>query len=196
MSETSVFFAESLDAEDFYDQRLDGFAANEVLKIQSCPSSYRVVLNKMMLQRAIEEAAEQNYAIFHLSCHGDGDGIYLADETFIGWLKLAKMLRPLASCDRTLVMASCSGGHYDLTKALTKADAIFGYVFGSTDRDGVGFTDSALAWSVLYRAVIQDGLDRQILRRTVDVINHVSPGNFVLRRWDGELYRRYPASRN
>lgn len=192
MSATSVFIAESVDADDFYDRRMDGFAANEVLKIQGCPSEYRIVLNAAMLRRAINEAAEENFAIFHLSCHGSRDGIYLADETFIDWLRLAKMLRPLADPERTLVMASCSGGHYDLTKALTKADAIFGYVFGSTDREGVGFTDSALGWSVLYRAVIQDGLKRSVLRRTVDIINHVSPGDFVLRRWDGSVYRRYP----
>lgn len=191
--DTSVFIAESLSPEDFYEHRLDGFAANEVLKIQSCPTDYRMVLTRKYLRRAIAEADENNYAIFHLSCHGDSDGIQLADGTEIDWLTLARMFKPYATLERCLVLASCSGGHFAFTKALVKAGATFGYVFGSTDEDGVGFTDSCLAWSVLYRELIENGLERATLVRAVDVINLIAPGKFVCRRWNGSIYERYPA---
>lgn len=95
---------------------------------------------------------------------------------------------------RALVMTSWSGGHIDLTNAVTKADAIFRYVFGSADREGVGLTDSAHGWSVLYRVIKQVGLRRRVHRRTVDVITHISSGDFVLRRWDGNIYRQCPAA--
>ena len=189
----SVFIAESLSPKDFYERRLDGFAANEVLKIQSCPTEYRIVLTRKYLRRAIEEADENNFAIFHLSCHGDSDGIKLADGTEIDWLTLAHMFKPFATQERCLVLASCSGGHYAFTKALVKVGAAFGYVFGSTAADGVGFTDSCLAWSVLYRELIENGLARDTLQRAVETINVIAPGNFVYRRWSGSVYQRYPA---
>lgn len=189
----SVFIAESLAPRDFYLRRLDGFAANEVLKIQSCRTDYRIVLTRRFLQQAIKEAIRGDYSIFHLSCHGAEDGIRLADGEDIDWLALAEMFVPYATSERCLVMASCSGGHDDFTKALAKAGAHFGYVFGSTDGDGVGFTDSCLAWSVLYRELIEakKGLDRKVLRKAVDTINAVAPGDFVYRRWNGMVYLRY-----
>ena len=57
----SVFIAESLAPKDFYLRRLDEYAANEVLKIQACPTEYRIVLTKAYLRKAIAEANEQNF---------------------------------------------------------------------------------------------------------------------------------------
>lgn len=189
---TRVFIAESLAPDDFYDRRVDGFAANEVLKIQGCASDYRVVLNRKFLRRAIEDASGNGYSVFHLSCHGDENGIQLADSDFIDWLTLARMLRDFANEDRCLVMASCNGGHYGLTKALRKTRSIFGYVLGSLSK--VGFVDSALAWSVLYRDIIEDGLNRATLIHAVEKINSVAPGDFVVRRWNNKIYLRYPSA--
>lgn len=188
----SVFIAESLSPIDLYKRRLDGFAANEVLKIQSCKTDYRIAMTPNLLARSIKEAEDGNYRIFHLSCHGAADGIRLGDGTDIDWLSLAKMFRSYASPDRSLVMASCSGGHNDLTKALVKTGALFGYVFGSTHKDGVGFADSCLAWSVLYRDLLANRLNPSKLKETVNKINAVVPGDFVYRRWDGKVYRRHP----
>lgn len=190
----SVFIAESLSPKDYYDRRMDGFAANEVLKIQSCKTDYRIVLTRNFLRRAIKEANDGNYEIFHLSCHGDDDGIQLANGDEISWLDLGIMFKTYANKNRILVMASCSGGHNDLTKALTKAQSIFGYVIGSASKDGVGFTDSCIAWSILYREIIERGLDRSIIQRAIKIINNASEGDFVYRRWDEleDIYRLYP----
>lgn len=188
----SVFIAESLAPRDFYEKRLDGYAANEVLKIQSCKTDYRIVLTRKLLDRAIREAADGDYKVFHLSCHGGNDGIRLADGKDVDWLSLASMFTSYAASDRCLVMASCSGGHNDFTKALAKSGSRFGYVFGSTADEGVGFVDSCLAWSVLYRELIDKGLDREALRKAVDTINAIAPGDFVYRRWCDGIYRRHP----
>jgi hypothetical protein len=187
-----VFIAESLSPSDFYEWQLDGFAANEVLRIQDRLTQYRIVLTRALLKRAIHEAAAGSFRIFHLSCHGDRDGIRLTDGDDVDWLSLAHMLWPLAADDRCVVMASCGGGHFDFTKALLKANSKFGYVFGSTHKDGIGFADSCLAWSVLYRDLIENGFGKETFKKAVNTINKIAPGEFLYRRLDGSLYRRFP----
>lgn len=172
---------------------MDGFAANEVLKIQPCRTDYRIILTRCLLKRAIHEAHRGAYDIFHLSCHGDDDGIQLANGDLINWLDLGEMFRKYADHSRILVMASCSGGHNDFTKALTKTQAIFGYVVGSASDDGVGFTDSCIAWSIFYREIIQKGSDRPTIQRAIRKINSACEGEFVYRRWEASsnVYLRY-----
>lgn len=192
MSDLSVLIAESLDPDDFYDRRLDGYAANEVLRIQNVRSSYRVVLDNPRLRKSIAEAAGSDFTVYHLSCHGDDDGITLADEGFIPWLEFARLMTGYATLDRILVLSCCSGGYVAVTKALAKAGCTFGYVFGSSAEEGVGYTDSCLAWSMLYSRFAESGFSRSKLRQIIDKINFVVPGSFVYRRWDGTKYLRYP----
>jgi hypothetical protein len=186
----SVFIAESLDAASFYIGRSDGRATHEVLKVHRLESDYRIVLDRKILNRAIRDAA--NFSVFHLSCRGGDDGVQLSDMQWLDWDELAALLKPLASKDRLLVIASCSGGHSGLTQALAKADAAFGYVFGSTTDPEVGvtFTDSCLAWSVLYNG-LSKGVTRDRARKSIRRINAVVDGDFVYRRWDGRSYVRF-----
>ena len=69
-----MFVAESVQAEDFYEGRTDGFAANEVLKIQQVRTSYKIVLDKDHLERAIGDAHAGDFQALHISAHGDGRG--------------------------------------------------------------------------------------------------------------------------
>lgn len=188
----SVLIAESVSSEDFYFHRTDGFAANEVLRIQQVRTQYRLAFDRESLRRAIKEAASDDYRLLHLSCHGNDDEVVLTDGASIDWLDLADELRPYARLDRSLVLSSCSGGYVGVTKALQKAGVVFGYVFGSTSSEGVGFTDSCLAWSVLYSQIIKHGFSRQDLKATLGKINAVVPGDFVYRRWNGLRYLVYP----
>ncbi|MGA7437275.1 MAG: hypothetical protein WBW32_03995 [Luteibacter sp.] len=194
MENPSVFIAESLDAEDFYDRRLDGMAAHEVLKVEASRVEYRMVLDRLHLVRAVNEASEELFDVLHLSCHGDFDGICLADKTEISWVGLAEILKPFSSTNRILVMSSCKGGNVALTKALQKCGAIFGWVFGATEE--VGYTDSCVAWSVLYR-VLEDGktaVSKKSAKKAIDLINDLMHGDFVYRRWDASIskYKAYP----
>jgi len=189
----SVLIAESVSRDDFYDRRTDGYAANEILRIQQVRSDYRLVLDRRLLVRAVNSAAAQNFTVFHLSCHGDDDGILLADEDFVDWLNLGVLLRGYARMDRALVLSCCSGGYVGVTKAFEKSGVFFGYVFGSTSVSGVGFTDCCLAWSILYSQILEYGLSAANLRKTLDKINYAVPGDFSYRRWDGQTYLHYPA---
>lgn len=79
-----------------------------------------------------------------------------------------------------------------LTNALTKADAVFSYVFGSST-NSVQFTHSCLAWSVLYNRLIEGAGTRSAVRETIDGINKLVKGDFVYRRWEEGRYLKYPA---
>lgn len=128
----SVVVAESVGPRDFYLRRTDGYAAHEVLRIQQTTADYRVSLDKARLIRAIAEAHLYKFKVFHLSCHGNDDGVVLSDGCFLDWLSLGKLFRRYASEDRVLVLSCCSGGYVGVTKAFKKENIVFGFVFGST----------------------------------------------------------------
>ncbi|MDF0544868.1 hypothetical protein PX699_21190 [Sphingobium sp. H39-3-25] len=192
----SVFIAESVDPEDFYERRVDGHAANEILKIRGLSTDYRIVLTKPLLKRAIKEAADGGFQIFHLSAHGNDEGICLADETKLSWAELAKLLKRVSGPESALVMATCRGGDRNLTEALRETGATFGWVFGST-AEKVSFSDSCLAWSILYnRLARKNGFGRPALKATLTAVNAAITGDFVYRRWDDEKgrYLRFPSA--
>jgi hypothetical protein len=195
----SVFVAESVQSVDFYEGRTDGFAANELLKIQQVRTSYKIVFDKDHLARAIGDARAGDFQVLHISAHGDNRGISLTDGNFVTWLDLAELLTTFGGvpnkAGRILVVSSCMGGYVGLSKALQKRKVAFRFLFGSTARAGVGFTHSCLAWSILYNRLVELGssrFDLAELRTTLDKINYVVPGDFVYRRWSGSVYLRYP----
>jgi hypothetical protein len=197
--EFSVFIAESVQPEDFYDGRTDGFAANEVLKIQQVRTAYKIVVDRKHLVRAMEDAPSGSFQVLHISAHGSDEGIELTDGDFVTWLDLSRLLRPFASVSiqpkKVLVVSSCMGGYVGLSKALQKLEVAFRFIFGSTSSKGVGFTHCCLAWSILYNRLVEQGDARYEigeLRATLDKINQVVPGDFVYRRWNGSVYLRYP----
>ncbi len=194
MAKPRVFIIESPSATDFYLDRLDGRAARDVLKLENTQVAYRVALDKKKLFMGIKEAARLEFDVLHLSCHGDDVGIQLSDMSIIDWLELVDLLDVFATPQRILVMSSCAGGSIGLTKALVNQDTIFGWVFGAVKN--IGFTDSCLAWSILYRLLEKlDGpCDSETGQRAVDAINALVEGNFLYRRWDASLkkYRVYP----
>ena len=196
MPKLKVFIAEFNSPADFYLGRLDGYAAREVLKVRRIPSRYRIVFDGEMLNKAIAEALAFDTNIFHLSCHGDESGVQLADGEDIAWRGLADTLAPLASANRILVVSACVGGHVGLAKAFADTPARFGYLCGSSARDGVGFHDSCLAWSLLYNVLAnRDAADREAFQDGIRRMNAAVEGGFVYRRWDGNKYLSYPRVR-
>lgn len=193
MTELRIFIAESASDLDFYRGRIDGHAANEVLKIRGVTTTYRMTISYSMLKQAIEDATEQEYNVFHLSCHGNDDGFRLCDGEDIGWLELAEMLQPFAGSGRLLVNSSCQGGHIRAAKAFAKSPMRFDYILGSTSEEGVTFSDSCIAWSILYNEMANEGtVTVAAMRRAIDKMNMVVPGDFVYRKWEKERYRVYP----
>jgi hypothetical protein len=190
-----VFIAESNNPEDFYLGRLDGHAAHEVLKVRRISSAYRIVLNREMLRKAIVYAAKAGADIFHLSCHGNADGVQLTDGECLSWGELADEFAPFATARRILVNSTCEGGHVGVSKAFREAPVRFGYLCGSSD-ETVGYADSCLAWSILYNVLAnEESISQRAFQKAIDKVNAALPGEFVYRRWvegDGR-YKVYPS---
>lgn len=185
-----VFIAESNNPDDFYHGRLDGFAANEVLKVREISSVYKLVFNIEMLKKSIEEARVLNVDIFHLSCHGDKDGIQLCDGKEISWKELVQLFSDFANSKKVLVISSCMGGHQGLAEAFMKETDKFGYICGST-AEYVTFHSSCLAWSILYNVLANnDSSEKESFQDAINKINSVLDGKFVYRRW-AEKSKKY-----
>lgn len=190
----NVFIVESLYPKDFYERRLDGHAANEILKILDVTTEYRIAFTKPLVERAITEATKGKCQVLHFSSHGNSTGICLTNREDLSWKAFVELVRPAAGPDKALVMATCGGGDKELTKALTAAGVVFGWVFGST-ADTVAFSDSCLAWSILYNRLVDHGFEKPALMKTLKAINAAIDGDFVYRRWDGKRYLHYPTTR-
>lgn len=193
MTLRSVFIAESLAPEDFYERRADGFAANEVLRLRGIRSEYRIALTRDLLERAVSECRRRNYEVFHFSSHGSAKRVTLADGTKLKWSEFARLLKPCSGIGKALVMSTCQGGVAALTDALVEENVVFGWVFGST-AEIVYFPESCLAWSILYNKLADDGFSREALRKTLTAINAAIEGDFVYRRWNGTRYLRFPSA--
>ena len=190
----SVYIVEALNPKDFYERRLDGHAANEMLRILGTRTQYRIAFTQALLRRAITEAAEGNFEVLHFSSHGDSAGVELTNGKTLNWAQFVDLIRPASGPNKALVMATCGGGDKELTKALIGAGVKFGWVFGST-ADTIAFSDSCLAWSILYNRLFDHGFERKDLKVTLEAINAAIDGDFVYRRWDGRRYLHYPTSK-
>ena len=75
-----VLFAESSYPEEFYRRRLDGNSTAGLLDTMGINSKLRYVLVFELLKRAIDECANGNFQVLHLSCHGDEKSIVLTNN--------------------------------------------------------------------------------------------------------------------
>lgn len=189
----SVFIVEALRPADFYEGCLDGRAAGEMLRILGTRMEYRIAFTRPLIERAIGEAKAGDFEILHVSSHGDKTGIEITNGKELNWAEFVDLIKPASGPDKALVMATCGGGDVELTKALVAAGVVFGWVFGST-AESVHFSDSCIAWSILYNRLFDHGFKRKDLMVTLKAINAAIVGDFVYRRWDGKKYRRYPSS--
>lgn len=187
----SVYILESLDPVDFFERRRDGHAAAEILRILDVPTEYRIAFTKSLVTRAIAEAAKSKAQVLHFSSHGNDTGVFLTNGKKLSWNAFVELIKPVAGPDKALVMATCGGGDQELTKALTAAGVVFGWVFGST-AEVVHFSDSCLAWSILYNRLFDHGFEKPALMTTLKAINAAIDGDFVYRRWTGRKYLHYP----
>lgn len=190
----SVYILETLDPEDFFERRLDGHAANEILKILDVTTEYRIAFTKPLVERAIAEAAASRAQVLHFSSHGNDTGVFLTNGKKLSWKAFVERIKPAAGPDKALVMATCGGGDRELTTALTAAGVVFGWVFGST-AEKVSFSDCCLAWSILYNRLCDHGFDKAALMTTLKAINAAIDGDLVYRRWTGKKYLRFPAEK-
>jgi hypothetical protein len=195
MPKLKVFIAESVSHEDFYDRNWEGHAAEEIVRLLNGRTCYRIVLNRTLLRRAIKEAVEEGYGIFHLSCHGDEDGVQLSGNRNVSWKELAGYFQGAKSAPSALILSSCVGGDAGIARAFDKVSLRPGVIFGAEatkDDDLITFPNACISWSILYSVLASQGMTPDAFKEAVTKMNKVTPHQFVYRRWDANGYRRYP----
>src|SRR5260370_22406730 len=117
MTKLKAFVAESVSPLEFYNRDWEGNIAEEIVRVLNGKTSYRIVLNAELLRKAIKTASENEYNIFHLSCHGDEGEIQLNDKTHIPWDELADCFQTADRIPTALILSSCIGGERRIARA-------------------------------------------------------------------------------
>jgi hypothetical protein len=195
MANLKVFVAESVSAKDFYNRDWEGRAVEEIVRLLSGRTSYRIVMTSALLRKAIESASEREYDIFHLSCHGDREGIQLTDKTEIDWNELADLFQEAKPMPRALILSSCVGGDSGIAHAFKKRRRRPNVIFGaeaSGKKDVLTFPGACISWPILYTELLRRGMSPDVFKDAINKMNSVTPHQFVYRRWNEGRYLRYP----
>lgn len=168
----------------------------EIVRLLDGKTSYRIVMNASLLNRAIKRASENAYDVFHLSCHGDEEGIQLSDSTEISWEDLADCFQKADRMPTALVLSSCVGGDRGIARAFKERKRRPQVIFGAEAKEEKGlltFPGACISWPILYTALATGGMTPEVFKDAVSKMNRITSHQFVYRRWDGEKYRRYPS---
>jgi len=195
MMKLKVFTAESVSPEDFYDRDWEGHIVEEIVRLLGGKASYRIVLNDELLCRAIKTASDNDYDVFHLSCHGSEKGIKLSDKTRISWEELADHFQKAKNLPKALILSSCVGGDSGIARAFTKRKRRPQVIFGAEAKEKkhlLTFPGACISWPILYTVLTTRGMNPTAFKDAVNKMNQITPHRFVYRRWDKTKYRRYP----
>jgi len=189
-----VFIIESSYPVDYYSRQLDGIATRSLLDVLQLENRIRMVLDKEHFQKGLDEASANGYRILHLSCHGDEDGIALANNYQPTWDEFADFFQNIDHCPTVLVMSACAGackGIADAFRSRTKRPAI---IFGSVDERT--YAEYATAWAILYHCFKKRGINTVAAQTALKQISVVVSSKFRYRRWSAKpsSYRVFPGA--
>jgi hypothetical protein len=196
MAKLKAFIAESVSPLEFYNRDWEGHIVEEIVRVLNGKTSYRIVLNAELLRKAIKTASENEYNIFHLSCHGDEGGIQLSDKTDISWDELANCFQTAGRIPAALILSSCIGGDRGIARAFKERKRRPEVIFGAEadeEKHVLTFPGACISWPILYTVLATRGMTPEAFKDAVKKMNSVTSHRFVYRRWDGQKYRRYPS---
>jgi len=185
-----VFIIEATAPRDFYTRRMDGIAARALLNILGISNELRLVLDQKHLERALQEARRGGYNVLHLSCHGGEDGIEISNSDSVTWSDLSSLFQQSKFRPRAIVMSACCGATTHVRAAFKQSSNKPEIIFGSIDRRDFG--DYVVAWTLLYREFVVNGLSKASAQTALKQIHAVGHKSFLYYRWDGTKYRVYP----
>jgi hypothetical protein len=187
-----VYIAESVTPEEFFDRDWEGHVVEEIVRLLGAQPFYNIVMTAGLLDKALQQAKEDNCDVFHLSCHGNENGIFLTDETFLSWNQLALKFKKTAYAPEALVLSSCLGGDRGAANAFRDVDPRPAVIFGSEadEPHEITFPGACIAWPILYTELVRR-MGREVFRGAVRKMNSVTPHRFVYWRWHFDRYKRY-----
>jgi hypothetical protein len=187
-----VIIGESGNSEDFYKRELDGPSTYQLLRLLGIEPELKYVIDRKHLRAAIQLATSQKTDVFHLSCHGDEEGIELCSEEVISWSQLSTFFQSGPYCPDALVMSACCGASAGIADEFAKRDKRPLIIFGTTqDRT---YSQFAVAWSILYRRFNIGGVKRKAAQEALRHIYAVVHSSFRYYGWDTKKddYETYP----
>lgn len=182
-----VYIIESPADIDLFENRTEGKALSNILRISEIPYEYLLVTSKRTFGQAfdlikddISELQEEYlfvWPIIHISCHGNDEGIGLTDGSYLNWNVLYHMLEDINICFEEeqnspilLAMSSCYGLH------AIKADwdnekSPFAFVLGHEET--IPWDDALIAFSVFYHNFVNKKVTSDIALECMNnSINH------------------------
>lgn len=185
----SVFLVESMNANDMYKGLLEGEAIAQILKLLDVKATYRTVVDKNRLRKALTEASRGGFSVFHLTCHADRDSFNLTSDEDISWAELAILARNHLK-GAVLCLSACEAGNFATAKAFRNQDAPPPYIIGPVS--DVGYAQACVAWSVFYHHLAENGINKWSMQEALKRMNEAVDSDFMYRRWNGAKYLRYP----
>jgi hypothetical protein len=193
MEKLSVFLVESMSAEDMYEGLLEAEAIAQILRLLGLDAVCRTLVDRVHLAKAIQEAGNREFSVFHLSCHAGEDGFDLTAEEDLSWADLAKIAKNHLE-KAVLCISGCEAGNVATAKAFRKQGTPPPYIVGPETE--VGYAQACVAWSVFYHYLAERGVSREHMQCALNRMNQAVDSNFLYRRWTGQKYLRYPFLNN
>jgi hypothetical protein len=187
-----VFIVESSYPQDFYNEWLDGQVTRNLLNTMGIANQLKLVIDRQHFENAIKDAAQGNFDVLHLSCHGGDDGIALCDDTRLSWKEFVRIFDDHKYLPSALVMSTCCGAASGIGDEFAKITHGPWIIFGSTVP--LGYSEYCVAWAILYHQLNTEGVRRSTAQTAMQKVNAVVSDKFLYRRWDEKItaYRHYP----
>lgn len=151
-----VHIIESPAAVDLLEGRTEGRLLSEALQLCGIPFLYNLAVNMAAFEESFRERVVDGLKkhhcqpIFHLSSHGDANGIGLTDGTDLTWADLRDLIAPVSNAaaqGMLLCMSTCYGAHARRLVDTLDQVRLFGVV-GS--RSKATWPEAAIAYAAFY----------------------------------------------
>ena len=152
-----VYIIESPSANDILEERTEGKALSEFLRLAQIPYHYNLVTNQETFYISLGKRLVNIWQhfnippILHFSMHGSNEGVVLTDDTSISWVNLWTLLEPLNKLMEgglLICMSSCFGSFGYQMAISENQEMPFWALVGNNY--SVSWSDAAVAYFTFY----------------------------------------------
>ena len=195
-----VFIIESPNAKDLLDERNETESIISVCKMFEHQIADFFVKSKNELCETINyingiDIEENDYIIFHFSCHGNEDGLAFGND-FLTWNDFIIAIKTLFTNSKladkySFIISACGANKQKISKTFTKVASkietnIFPPKFIITfNTDIVNWQDAILCWTILYHQLIDaQNISRKEIQQIMKKLKSVEFGDLKYSRWE------------
>ncbi len=207
-----VFVIESPNPNDLLDERNEAESLISVCKMFEHQVADFFVKSKCELITILNylkgiELEEDDYIIFHFSCHGNENGLSFGND-FLKWVDFLKVVKTLFKDNDlahkySFIISACGSNKQKLSKYISKlvSESIGEYyppeyliIYNS---DEVFWADAILSWTILYHHLSnKKKIVRGEMQKIMKKMESVGFGELIYFRWDADekkyKYKQYP----